>query len=161
MRPARLLAAEAATAAALAVAASAVAGLAAPAAVAEVRPGRALPGQSVWISDGGRCEARPGAIAYAGAFGTVRLAEQGAGRLAARAEVLRNAGGRYKVTLRCGDGTKFFDWLHVGPIGGAHAGEGGSVEGVNGAKVAAGAVLVTLAVGGGAVALRRRTKGRS
>ncbi|MEU6084711.1 hypothetical protein [Streptomyces sp. NPDC047108] len=143
---------------ATAAAATALVGLSAPAAVASVSPQWARPGQTVWISDEGRCDLREGATAYSGAFGTVRLRPRGH-HLADRAQVFRHARGTYRVTIRCGDGQRYFDRLQVGPTRGAHAGEGGGLGGTTHAQFATGAALVALAAGGGVLALRRRTKG--
>ncbi|MGP4003814.1 hypothetical protein [Streptomyces sp. 8N706] len=152
MRPARVFA--------TAVAATALVGLAAPAATATINPHWERPGQTVRITDDKKCDPRKGASAYSAAFGTVRLRASG-DQLAGEAKVHRDAKGRNKVLLRCGDGRKFFDWLSVGPTGGSRAGEGGSIGGFGNREFVGGAALVALAAGGGAVAVRRRVKGQA
>ncbi|MER5970195.1 hypothetical protein ABT112_10750 [Streptomyces sp. NPDC002055] len=152
MRPARVFATT--------VAATALVGLAAPAAMASVDPHRARPGQTVRITDDKKCDSRRGATAYSAAFGTTRLQPSGR-QLAGTARVLRDAKGKNKVILRCGDGRKFFDWLTVGPTGGSRAGEGGTGQGLGNPEFVGGAALVALAAGGSAIVIRRRVKGQS
>lgn len=147
-----------ASAFATAAAATALVGLSAPAAAASVSPQWARPGQTVWVSDDGRCDLRQGATAYSGAFGKVELRPRGH-QLAESAKVFRHARGAYRVTIRCGDGQRFHDRLQVGPTGGAHAGEGGSLGGMSDAQFAGGAAVLALAAGGGVLVLHRRTKG--
>ncbi|MGP3952978.1 hypothetical protein [Streptomyces sp. 7N604] len=150
MRPARVFA--------TAAAATALVGLTAPAAVASANPHWARPGQTLWISDDRRCDLRQGATAYSGAFGTVRLRPR-VHYLATHAKVFWHARGKYRVTIRCGDGTRFFDRVQVGPTRGSHAGEGGGAGGMSDAEFAGGAGLVALAAGGGVMVLRRRSRG--
>jgi hypothetical protein len=79
--------------------------------------------------------------------------------LSGSAKVFWHARGKYKVTIRCGDGKRFFDSLYVGPTKGSHAGEGGGIGGMNTVELVGGAALVALAAGSGVVVLRRRAKG--
>ncbi|MET8678148.1 hypothetical protein ABZW18_11295 [Streptomyces sp. NPDC004647] len=144
---------------ATAIAATAVVGLTAPVAVASVNPHWVRPGQTVWISDDRKCDIRRGATAHSDAFGTVRLRPRD-NKLVGQARVHRHAKGEYKVTIRCGDGRRLIDSLHVGPTRGSQAGEGGGIAGMNTSELVGGAALVVLAAGGGLLVMRRRAKGR-